>query len=154
MISAHRRPGSAIVGSFAAVLVAGAACSDTTGPGIEHERATIRWEKAGLEDYSFIYDQLCFCAFTGPHRVTVEDGTVVDVIRLPGSMTVGSTEPDYFPTIDDLFDRLRDAAERDPVKFDISYDEELGYPVRADVDISEQIVDEEYSFEVRELEAS
>ncbi|MFW6083844.1 MAG: DUF6174 domain-containing protein [Gemmatimonadota bacterium] len=144
-----------LLGVFAALVAAGtAACSDTTGPGVRHELATSRWDEAGLEDYSFVYEQLCFCPFTGPHRVTVEGGAVVDVTPLPGSNSVGELDPEYFPTIDDLLERLRDAAERNPVQFDVTYDDELGYPNRADVDISEQIVDEEYSFEVSELAAT
>lgn len=144
-------PTTAALLAIAALLTA-AGCSDATGPSEQHEIAAARWEAAGLEDYSFVYDQLCFCPYTGPHRVTVEGGVVTAVAPLPGSNSMGGLELDYFPTIDDLLDRLRDAAERDPVKFEVTYDEELGYPTTADVDISEQIVDEEYSFEVSELE--
>ena len=142
--------------AFAALLapLSAAGCSDAAGPSFEHELAAVRWQEAGLEDYSFVYDQLCYCPYTGPYRVTVEGGEVTAIAPLPGSSSIGGLELDYFPTIDELLDRLSVVAEQDPVKFEVTYDEELGYPTSADVDISEQIVDEEFSFEVREFEAS
>lgn len=159
MMSSAERPRSAVALTTAALpgvaaLLTVAGCSDATGPVERLEAAAVRWEETGLEDYSFVYDQLCFCPYTGPYRVTVEGGLVTAIAPMPGSNSVGGLELDYFPTVDDLLDRLRDAAERDPVRFEVTYDADLGYPTSADVDISEQIVDEEYSFEVREFETS
>jgi hypothetical protein len=43
------------------------------------------------------------------------------------------------------------ALSNDPVIFEVTYDVALGYPTSAQVDISEQIADEEYSFTASDL---
>ena len=42
----------------------------------------------------------------------------------------------------------------EPVVFEVTYDGAAGYPTSAQVDISEQIADEEYSFTASDLAAA
>lgn len=135
-----------------AMLVAVAGCSDPTGPDRDLERAAALWAGQDLASYTYVFDQSCFCGFTGPVRLTVTDGAVVAAQSLPGSSDPDTAQdPTWFPTIDELFDRLRSAVESDPVVFLVTYDSILGFPASASVDISEQIADEEYAFEVRDV---
>lgn len=139
---------------LSASLAAGA-CSETTGPGERSlEVAAARWADRGPTDYSYVFDQLCECLYTQSVRLTVRGGEVVSAEALPGSSPpIGPLDPELFPTVDELFDRLRIAAGSDPVRFDVSFDPELGYPTRADVDVSAQVADDEYSFTARFLVA-
>lgn len=91
---------------------------------------------------------------TGPVRLNVENGVVTAFTLLPGSSAAGGApEPAAFPTIDDLFARLRAEAEADPVQFDVEYDDGLGYPTRASVDVRAEIADDEYTFRVTDFVA-
>ena len=128
-------------------------CSSPTGPRHELSEAQGRWVASGVDSYVFEYDQACFCAFLGPARITVEAGVVVGVETLPGG-PVPTPPLEAFPTITDLFEWLNQAADEDPVMFDVTYDRSLGYPVSASVDVSLEIVDEEFSFQVSNLVAA
>ena len=130
--------------------VALAGCTSPTDPDVSESRA--RWQALELESYRFDYRQSCFCAFTEPVRITVEAGAVVAVDPLDG----GSDDLPLsaFPTIDDLFDRLEAAEASDPVVFEVQYDPVRGFPTLAEIDISLQIADEEFSFTVEDLVAT
>jgi hypothetical protein len=127
-------------------------CSGTTGPGFGIEVAAGRWERRGPPRYEYVFRQSCECLFTATYVVTVHDGVVVDGVPVPGTTPpVPSPDLEAMLTIDDLFDRLRAAAARDPVSFEVEYDDELGYPTTGSYDIRAEIADDEYAFEAREL---
>lgn len=127
-------------------------CSDATGPGVSFELAEARWAAEGPSHYQYVYNLSCECGVTGPVRLNVENGVVTAFTLLPGSLAAGGApEPADFPTIDDLFARLRAEAEADPVKFDVEYDGEFGYPARASVDVRPEIADDEYTFRVTDF---
>ncbi|TFG62533.1 MAG: 4-phosphopantetheinyl transferase family protein [Gemmatimonadales bacterium] len=137
----------AVLGAVVFLVVALAGCSDTTEPDSTASTAKSLWNAQAIDSYSFDFQQSCFCVFTGPVQITVEAGAVVAVQSL---MNPPSTLPDIdtFSTIDGLLDRLEAAEASDPVVFDVVYDQVRGFPVSAVVDISFQIADEEFSFEV------
>jgi hypothetical protein len=140
------------LGAFAPLLAI--TCSDATGPGASFELAEARWTAEGPSYYEFVYDLSCECGVTGPVRLNVGDGVVTAFTLLPGSSVAGEApEPADFPTIDDLFARLRAEAEADPVQFDVEYDDKLGYPTRASVDVRAEIADDEYTFRVTDFQA-
>lgn len=137
----------AVLGAALLLVVAVAGCSDPTSPDTTTAGAKSLWQAQAIESYAFDFVQSCFCIFTGPVHITVEAGSVVAVESLLDPPT---TLPgiDAFSTIDGLLDRLEAAEASDPVIFDVIYDEARGFPVSAVVDISFQIADEEFSFEV------
>jgi phosphopantetheinyl transferase len=142
------RTGATVLALLAGVV----GCSDGTGPDRELERAEARWNAQGMERYTYVFDQSCFCGFTGPVQLTVHDGDVVAAVSLPDSSDPDTPQdPTWFPTIAELFDRLRSAARADAVVFLVTYDADLGFPATASVDVSRQIADEEYAFEVRDV---
>jgi len=128
-------------------------CSDPTDPGTTASTARALWQAQSLDSYTFDYRQSCFCPFTQPVHITVEAGEVVAVEPL---INEPPSDPNIaaFSTIDELLDWLETAEASDPVVFDVVYDEMRGYPVSANVDISFQIADEEFSFEVSNLEVA
>jgi len=138
----------ALLALLAPTTVSG--CGDPLGPGEGVEVNAERWERRGTSDYVFVLDRVCECLVTGPVQLSVIADDVVHAEALPGSSApVGSNpDPEQFPTIDELFDQLRAAAAADPARFVVEYDPGLGYPRRADVDVSAQIADEELVFEV------
>jgi hypothetical protein len=86
-------------------------------------------------------------------RVRVVDDRVTDVYLVDSDAPAPPETWDMYDTVDGLFDRLARDLGRGPATFDVAYDETLGYPASAAVDISEQIADEEYSFTATDLVA-
>ncbi len=141
----------AVLGAAALFIVTLAGCSDSTDPGTTVSTARSLWQAQSLDSYTFDYRQSCFCPFTQPVHITVEAGEIVSVEPLTNQPP---SDPNIaaFSTIDELLDWLETAEASNPVVFDVVYDELRGYPVSANVDISFQIADEEFSFEVSNLE--
>lgn len=127
-------------------------CSSATGPGLVFRVSEDRWDARGPSDYTFIFRQRCECLVTEPVLVTVRNDDVVDVVALPGTTPpIGPLDPAAFLTIDEMFARLRAIAEDDPARFDVWFDDELGYPTHAIVDPSTRIADDEFEWEVSEV---
>ncbi|MEX2473402.1 MAG: DUF6174 domain-containing protein [Gemmatimonadota bacterium] len=124
---------------------------DSLGPErSELERARALWEATGPSDYSYAVERLCFCGYTGPARVTVEDGEVVSVVSLTEQQPPIEPSEDLFPSVDGLFDILEDAMARDAHSITATYDPETGVPVEFFIDYQEFTVDEELGMRVTE----
>ncbi len=137
----------------AALLISGCG-EDPLGPEMEaFETARTRWEANGPESYTYRYRLSCFCPpqLLETARVTVTEGVVTDVYLLDSDAPAPPDTYDLYLAIEGLFDRLATSLENDPVMFEATYDAALGYPTSAQVDISEQIADEEYSFTASDL---
>ena len=86
--------------------------------------------------------------------MTVSDGQVTAVYLVDSDAPAPPESHDLYDTIDGLFDRLARDLASDPAVFEVTYDGAAGYPTSAQVDISEQIADEEYSFTASDLVAA
>jgi hypothetical protein len=142
-----------LVLAAAALLMSGCG-DDPLGPEQEaFEAARARWDANGPASYTYHYRLSCFCPpqLLETARVTVTDGEVTDVYLLDSDAPAPPDTHDLYPTVEGLFDRLAASLANDPVVFEATYDGALGYPTSAQVDISEQIADEEYSFTASDL---
>lgn len=132
-----------------------AGCEAITGPrGDEGElkRRQQQWEVEGPADYDFVMRHECFCVLGGvPIRVEVRR----DTVRLQAIAETGQEiPPSQWPlrrTVDDLFEVLQDAFDRDAAEIDASYDLTLGYPRSARIDYEKYAVDEEYGWTILSL---
>jgi hypothetical protein len=103
------------------------------------------------EDYTFVLEQVCFCPLTGPVRVTVEDGEIVEAVVIKGGRGVekGSDAPPYLRmTINDVIDKANDP-EADSV--DVMWPDGQDYPSKVSVDAIEKAVDDEVTYLVRNV---
>ena len=135
-------------------MAAGGCGDDPLGP--EEEAlvsARARWEAAGHSVYTYGYRLSCFCPpqLLETARVSVSDGQVTAVYLLDSDAPAAPETWNLYDTIDGLFDRLAMSLANDPMVFEAMYDGVLGYPTSAQIDISEQIADEEYSFTASDL---
>ncbi|MGE0158041.1 MAG: DUF6174 domain-containing protein [Gemmatimonadales bacterium] len=117
----------------------------------ELERAERKWERFGPESYVYAVERLCFCPTEsmGPVRVRVTPGTVLRTYVATGDPVPESYEW-LFPTVDGLFDILRQAYADEAHDVEVSYDEDLGYPTDFFIDYEEQVADEELGMRVTE----
>jgi hypothetical protein len=129
-----------------------AACSDSGfGPQLrelEHNRA--KWEASGPASYVYAVERLCFCAFFGAARVTVENGEAVSAVWVdPEGQPVAPTT-DLFPSVDGLFDILEDAFARNAHSVEVAYDPATGVPTEFQIDYIELAIDEELGMRITE----
>ena len=108
-----------------------------------------RWERSAPQRYVYSVERLCFCAFRGPARVTVDSGQVVSVVPVPPQ-----EEPPYegweewFPSVEGLFDILEDAIAQDADSIAVTYDPATGVPVEFFIDYLRMAADEELGMRV------
>lgn len=142
--------------ALASSVATGACDDDPLGPEEKTlARARARWEATGFTAYTYQYRLACFCPpqLLETAQVSVSDGHVTAVYLIDSASPAPPETLGLYDTIDGLFDRLEADLARDPVLFDVTYDEDTGFPTSASVDISRQIADEEYSFTASTLVA-
>lgn len=122
----------------------------------ELERNDEIWASLEPSMYAYGVERLCFCGVEarGPVRVAVSGGQVVDRTYIESNAPVPSSFEDLFPSVEGLFDILRDAIARDAHVIEVTYDVETGVPIDFWIDYAENIADEELGFRVTESVAS
>ncbi len=107
------------------------ALGNTAADGLAAARGL--WLEADLRNYSFTFQQLCFCPpeITEPVLIEVMNGEVEAVSR-PGaeSHLDPPSVADYVP-VEGLFDLVQEAIDRDGDVIEVEYHAEFGYPTSA-----------------------
>jgi hypothetical protein len=139
-----------------AVLATSGACGDLgpgDGPFEELTRNQERWQQQRPATYQYGVERLCFCGVEarGPVRVTVTGDDVTDRSYIDTGEPVPALFEDLFPTVDGLFDVLRDAIEREAHRIDVTYDPISGVPLDLFIDYEQNVADEELGFRVVEV---
>ncbi|MGP1386273.1 MAG: DUF6174 domain-containing protein [Thainema sp.] len=110
------------------------------------------WEENKPEAYSFVVQNGCFCLedVRGPHRVSVVDGEITDVVF------ADSGEPytlDTVYTIDGYFDILQTGLDEDWFSLEATFDPDLGFPLTIAGNPSAQLADEEVFYTISDFNA-
>ena len=97
----------------------------------ELDGARARWKAAAIGTYEYGYNKYCDCHRESPPvtTVTVRSGTVTGVRHRPSGSTteVPGRNPEYYWTVDGLFDLIASAQQRG-VQVRATYDADLGFP--------------------------
>jgi len=112
-----------------------------------------RWDRQGIEAYSFVQVSICEClpSFAGPVRIRVEEGVITHVERsLTGEAVEGGIW-DQWRTLDGLFAEIANAIDWRVAYLDVDYDPGRGFPVRVEVDRSAQTADDEMVIQVSDF---
>jgi hypothetical protein len=123
------------------------------GPSGEDEQALevarALWDRADLQDYRYLFTLHCECplAVSGPFEITVRDGILTSAVH---QGEPGGAQPDVV-LIDELFESIATAVRAD-VEVDVTYDDALGYPAYAVLDVDAVPVDGGMAFTVSEFE--
>ncbi len=141
-----------------ALLAAGCGERDTGGALLGPQdiaalaAAEDHWAARPFADYVFETRRVCFCPFemTQWTRVTVRSGAVARAERVADGTVLPPDQHQVWWTIEDLFEEIRHAAAsefyRDIV---VSYDPDLGFPVRIELLEKPIVADAEATIDVR-----
>lgn len=119
------------------------------------------WKDQDLENYDFTLERQCFCPedWRGPVNIEVRGGTAVSVTYQSDGSTVTEEKFENVDTIDKLFTLLNNAFagkgnfDQKADSVDVTYDEQMGYPVTLYIDVSQQMADEEQGYTITNLVA-
>lgn len=114
------------------------------------EAAWERWQQARPASYVYAVELLCFCGDRGPVRVSVDASGGVERVYVDGGEEVPEDRAAWFPTVDGLFETIRDAIDRDAHAIDVEYDPVTGVPTEVFIDYQVNVADEEQGFRVTE----
>lgn len=133
-------------------------CSLFTNENDGYEVALAKWEESKLVDYEYRYDLGCFCPQLTPAVLVINADTVYQVLDpferdsvmvQTGENTyeyAGEVYKDFFKTIDELFEVIKDARGADKLK--VEYNEENGFPTRIEIDYDKNTSDDEVLYTV------
>jgi hypothetical protein len=114
-----------------------------------------KWAAMGLDDYEYNLFTGCSCPdrIVGPNIMTVSDGVVTGIRSAADGTPIELEEGFFYPTIDDLFDRIQRAFDGEVRgnAFSAQYDDEFGYPTSIYIDWVPEYADEESSYYARDL---
>ena len=110
--------------------------------------ARAKWADAALDGYTMTIARSCYCPpeYRGPYTVVMEGDAVASVTYQGRPAEVG--EP---PSVEALFVLLETAYAEGAARVDVTYHDELGYPVELYIDRDEMLADEEIGYAISEL---
>lgn len=139
---------------LASVSVAG--CFGPSGSENDLADARNRWNSTPHETYSYDFRRSCFCAPPSlvPARIFVVGSTIDRVEKIADGTTMTPQEiADLAPlTVEELFETIERALDRDFAKVNVTYDARSGVPTYIDLDGSLSVADDEISYTIENVE--
>ncbi len=112
------------------------------------------WDAAAIHDYSMTFQRLCsLCSieFLIPVRITVRGDTVHEMTDWDTGTPVEEPAEGAFLTIDEVFDVIQEAINRNAAAIDVGYNSTFGYPIDVDIDLSRSQFNDDVQFRIREF---
>jgi hypothetical protein len=137
---------------LAGLLLGVAGCGDIVSPGSDRSTLSInrqKWASHGYTTYAFTLQQACFCLFTGPVRVYVDNDSVIDARQIVDNKAV---DVRAVQTIATLFAFIDQGIASHAATLEVTYDSTLGYPSRIVYDGSTTIADDEVTYTVSDVD--
>ncbi|MGH7481002.1 MAG: DUF6174 domain-containing protein [Longimicrobiales bacterium] len=161
MRTTFSRFGSPLAGLLASVLAAGCFDPSPTGPTLDDaqrqlDESRALWDAAALANYDIDYQRVCACLpqFLEPVVLQIRDDTVHAVLELTGGEPIQDPPPNFYLTVDEIFDLLQDAIDGRAERIRAQFDPELGYPFLAQVDYQLAVGADEVEVRVANLQAT
>ena len=146
-----------VISAFLAITAI-AGCNDNDSELDELANMRQRWEKLGLQDYSYEAGYNCFCGGTGPYMLEFIDGELDTVYLSDGE----ASEVDYETileitddlVIENLFSKINENIDRNPHSYNVEYNHQYFFPKEAYFDFDENVADEELGYYIRDFSIS
>lgn len=126
------------------------ACSDDLK---ELSLSKQRWQALDWKDYSYTYQQKCFCPvdYGRAMRVEVKNGQAISAYFVDTNEPVSEQVFKDIETINHLFEFLEKSLDRSPEKFIVSYHERYGFPEQIEIDMRLRRADDERKIQITDL---
>lgn len=121
----------------------GLGCSD----GFEPIPFSSELELPSKYNYELTISCFCLTTYVGPHKIFVENETIVDYQLLSDDEIDENIDLTQF-TIASLVDRVNEFITQDPITQDIEVHPKYGFPLKVYFDVDERIADEEWGYEI------
>jgi hypothetical protein len=114
-----------------------------------------KWESTDIKNYKYTFRRDCECTqdYRGPFIISVHNGAIDEVKFADSGELVDKLNYERYPTVEGLFRYVQAAIDKSAAKIKVEYDSELGYPISAYIDYSEQMADEELVFKAERIVA-
>ena len=114
-----------------------------------------RWESVGPRAYRTVVTRRCFCPpdAIGPVVVTVASSGVTRSYQDRPADLIPAEMVEGFPTVEEAFDLIQEAFDRDAHEVEVRYDPDTGAPLDVYIDQIEHAIDEEMRYELTPPEA-
>lgn len=107
----------------------------------------LKWKSLGINDYSIVQSQMCFCLYGGVRAIIqVRNNQIVSIQDSAGVTVIKQEYWQYYKTIDQLFETINRATGNKPNSITIEYDKEYGFPKNFFVDPIQLAADDEYGY--------
>ncbi len=109
------------------------------------------WRSQSLETYQYIYQQRFFCTppSNTPLKVSVKNDKITEVVNLNNNQLI--TDLTFPKTIEELFEIIEQAIQKNADEILINYDASFGYPTRVAIDYQKILADEEVTYTIENL---
>jgi len=134
-----------------ALAVAAISCTDATAPRprlADLQAARLRWRAQNLHTYAVVIQHSCFCGYVNPLYTFVLNDTVAGVMDL---QTGASLDPKFSESVDDLFDFIEGAINRQAAVIRAEFDPERGFPTTIEYDGAAGIADDEIFYRITDV---
>lgn len=135
-------------------------CSSFTNENDGYENALETWKAEKSTDYEFKFRKGCFCPTAEPAIIEVRADTVFQVlsidtreilyVQIDEQTQVPAMEffPDYYITISELFDVIKNARNQKADRIMAEFNQEIGYPLSISIDYLKNAVDDEVGYTI------
>jgi len=148
----------ALLLAIAGVLIL-QSCRDVNIDGFD--TAQLKWQELDAKKYAYDYRTDCFCPFTIPVRIVVEDNNIVEILDVEtGNPMVNPSDstqlliddiPGGIFTVEQLYDRI-EVAKDDADVLNTTFSETGGYPTLIYIDWMKDAYDDEISYNISNFE--
>ena len=154
-MSSSLRPHRAVLSIFAAAVLA-TSCESVQPVRIDRNLvfAEQLWQQRQPFAYDITITKNCFCGFEepGPVVVSVRNGAVISRRYVLSGHLVGATQAASYPTVDDLFVIIEQAALQHSERLEVYYDQVYGYPTSVAIDPRLTVADDESFYYVTDFQ--
>jgi hypothetical protein len=137
---------------LAVLALAGCGDDDASSRRDTLRKARALWRAQAPENYRFVQTKSCFCGsdYVQPMRVDVRGDRAVRAEVVPDGRLVPLS---LALSIDDVFERIEQAIDRNHEHFEVTYDPERGFPTHFASDPGGNIADAGFGIDITDLEA-
>jgi hypothetical protein len=117
----------------------------------ELERAERKWNRAYIVDYDYEAYHDDPYGLIGRYMVRVRNGRVIDAYNINTGRDVPNSQMHKVPTIQDLFNEIYRAIDRNFDVLEVDYDPEFGFPAYLFLDVNRRARNDEYKIEITDM---